>query len=500
MRHRRLSGHGAAADPDAELISAVRGGDSTAFGVLYLRHVDAARRLARTLVRDQADVDDLVAEAFAKILHALRGGLGRDLAFRPYLLTSLRNTFYDRVRRDKRVDLTGDIASHDPGVPFVDTALEGLERSLAARAFARLPERCQVVLWHLEVERETPAEVGLLLGLTPNGVSALAYRSRERLRQAYLQEHIAEHSGADCDWSAERLGAHVRGGLSRRDTTRVEGHLGGCPRCRLLYVELAEVNSSLRAVLAPMVLGTAAAGYLLQPAKAVAAVAAGAAGTASGTAATGTAGSGVVAGATAGTGVAAGGGAVAAGGAAATGAGATGVAATAAPALAAMQAGEGALAWASGLLVQVPIGVAAGSKVGAAVVAVAVSTALVAGAEPATTLPPTVVVTPQPAVSSPAVPAVAPEFPSPTAGTVGPSPEPSGPAPTGSSPEAVSPTPSGSGTPTASPTTSGVPERDGVTPTPQPTPAGTPTAPLLPTDTDIVLPFSTSPTAEPSPS
>ena len=41
-----------------------------------------------------------------------------------------------------------------------------LESGLAARAFARLPERWQTVLWHTEVEQECPADVAPVLGLT----------------------------------------------------------------------------------------------------------------------------------------------------------------------------------------------------------------------------------------------------------------------------------------------------------------------------------------------
>ena len=58
---------------DAALIAAVRGGDTDAYGVLFERHVDAARRLARTLARD-GDADDLVSEAFAKVLPVLVRG------------------------------------------------------------------------------------------------------------------------------------------------------------------------------------------------------------------------------------------------------------------------------------------------------------------------------------------------------------------------------------------------------------------------------------------
>ncbi len=252
---------------DAELITAVRGGDAAAFGQLYARHVDAARRLARTLVRGTSDVDDLVAETFAKLLGKLKDGGGPDTAFRAYLLTSLRNAFYDRTRRDRREEITDDLTRHDAGVPFVDTAVEGLERSLAARAFARLPERWQVVLWHTEVEGDSPAEVAPLLGLTPNGVSALAYRARERLRQAYLQEHLVDAAGDDCQWAIERLGAHVRGGLAAREGARVENHLRECDRCRALYVELGEVNAGLRGILAPLVLGGSATAYLASTGK-----------------------------------------------------------------------------------------------------------------------------------------------------------------------------------------------------------------------------------------
>ncbi|HZE41885.1 MAG TPA: sigma-70 family RNA polymerase sigma factor [Stackebrandtia sp.] len=247
---------------DAELITATRGGDTTAYGQLYERHVQAAKKLARILARDAAEADDLVSETFAKMLATLRDGRGPDLSFRAYLLTTLRNTFYDRTRRDKKVEFTDDMTRHDPGQEFEDTAVAGQERRYAARAFHRLPERWQMVLWHTEVEGETAAQVAPLLGLTANGVSALAYRARERLRQMYLQEHIADSPAATCRWTADRLGARVRGGLSHRDETKVDDHLEECTACKLLYMELTEVNSSMRGVLAPLVLGAAAPIYL----------------------------------------------------------------------------------------------------------------------------------------------------------------------------------------------------------------------------------------------
>jgi RNA polymerase sigma factor (sigma-70 family) len=249
------------APADAELISAVRGGDVEAYGELFARHVAAARRLARQLV-SAGDVDDLVSDAFAKVLTVLQRGGGPDLAFRAYLLTALRRLHIDRLRAGARVRTTDDLTPYDPGVPFRDTAVEGFESATTARAFASLPERWQLVLWHTEVEGARPAEVALLLGMSANSVSALAYRAREGLRQAYLSMHAQEAASDACAWAQDTLGAYVRGGTSRRDKARVEGHLGECRRCMAVYLELTEVNSRLSAVLGPLVLGAAASGYV----------------------------------------------------------------------------------------------------------------------------------------------------------------------------------------------------------------------------------------------
>ncbi|MFC0529143.1 sigma-70 family RNA polymerase sigma factor [Phytohabitans kaempferiae] len=247
---------------DADLIAAVRAGDTGAFALLYRGHVEAARRMTRTLARDPADVEDLVAEAFAKLLATLEDGGGPASAFRPYLLTTIRRLFYDRTRKARREAVTDDPEAHDPGVPFVDTAVQGMEYAFVARAFARLPEHWQTVLWHTEVEGETPAELAPRLGLTPNGVAAMAYRARERLRQHYLQEHIAADPADECRWALERLGAYVRDGLSRRDNGRVKAHLDDCHRCHLLFVELAEVNAGMGEVLAGALLASSAGAYL----------------------------------------------------------------------------------------------------------------------------------------------------------------------------------------------------------------------------------------------
>src|SRR5437763_15693743 len=128
---------------DPELIASVRGGSPDAYRALYQRHVPAAFRLAHQLAGSAAEAEDLVADAFARVLDALRAGRGPDSAFRAYLLTALRHVAYDKARRDRRVqfepDVTAVAGTDRVSVPFRDTAVAGLARSLAARAFAPLP-------------------------------------------------------------------------------------------------------------------------------------------------------------------------------------------------------------------------------------------------------------------------------------------------------------------------------------------------------------------------
>lgn len=262
---------------DADLIDAVRDGKVEAYGKLYERHVRAANLLAMQLSSSSSDADDLVADAFAKVLAALRTGGGPGAAFRPYLLTAVRHAAYDRTRKEKRLELAGDVeeipgAVRATSVPFRDKAVEDLDQALAATAFASLPERWQTVLWHTAIEGQSPGEIAPLLGLTANGVSAMAFRAREGLRKAFLQAHVAQEPPERCRTTVTKLGAWTRGGLKGREAIQLDAHLDDCAECRKLASELADVNGALRGLVAPIVLGTGTAGYLAAAASKGAAV------------------------------------------------------------------------------------------------------------------------------------------------------------------------------------------------------------------------------------
>ncbi|HEV8623886.1 MAG TPA: sigma-70 family RNA polymerase sigma factor [Acidimicrobiia bacterium] len=238
---------------DSELVLRARQGDRRSFGTLYLRHHDAAWRVACAAAGSATDAEDAVAEGFAKVFAALPRMVDRELAFRPYLLACVRNAAVDRYRRTRKLDLRDEVperaaATGDPD----EIVLADLERNLVGEALRSLPERWRTVLWLTEVEGMTPTEVSAVIGIKPNAVAALSYRAREGLREAYLQAHVRAEAKADCRYTVDRLSAYVRNELADRDRDKVQAHLDSCANCRQRRDELADVNASLLGALVPV--------------------------------------------------------------------------------------------------------------------------------------------------------------------------------------------------------------------------------------------------------
>ncbi|MEV7084166.1 sigma-70 family RNA polymerase sigma factor, partial [Streptomyces sp. NPDC093516] len=289
---------------DADLIDRMRAGDDTAYEELYRRHAQAVRRYARTCCRDAHTADDLTAEVFARMLQAVRGGSGPTHAVRAYLLTSVRRVAASWTRSARREQLVDDFAvfaaqsargrdaSDDDALELgADVrAMHEAEQSMAMRAFRSLPERWQAVLWHTEVEDESPSEVATLFGLDANGTRVLASRAREGLKQAYLQAHVSATLTADeeCARYADQLGTYARGRLRTRAERGLRQHLEECAKCRLAASQIAEVAGGIPAVVPVAVIGWfGAAGYAKAAALIAGGTGAGAAGAAGAAAAAG---------------------------------------------------------------------------------------------------------------------------------------------------------------------------------------------------------------------
>ncbi|RYJ02636.1 MAG: sigma-70 family RNA polymerase sigma factor, partial [Actinomycetales bacterium] len=174
---------------DLMLLDLARAGSEGAFDELYRRYSYPALRLARHL-GPAVEADDVVAETFSQVLDQVRRGRGPQTAFRAYLFTSVRHEVGRRLKQRARVRVTDELEELDGTATLHGGGLEGVEQELVRDALAQLPERWRLVLWRVEVEGLRPREVAEELGIRPNAVSALAYRARGALRQAYLDAHV----------------------------------------------------------------------------------------------------------------------------------------------------------------------------------------------------------------------------------------------------------------------------------------------------------------------
>lgn len=233
---------------DQALLSATRAGSDEAFLVLYDRYRDLAWRVARSVSSTDLDAEDAVAEAFSRV-YAVIGD--RDIeSFRSYLAATVRNAATDAYRLRDRPQGGAELAEPPPTGPSVeDRVVDYEEKARVSRAFSMLPERYRAALWLSEVESFSTREVGHVLGTTANGAAALALRARERLREAYLGEHLRDPLDPTCAETSHGLAAHVRGTASRRASRKIDTHVADCTPCASRLGELRHLNETLAAAI-----------------------------------------------------------------------------------------------------------------------------------------------------------------------------------------------------------------------------------------------------------
>ncbi|WP_158564190.1 RNA polymerase sigma factor [Jiangella anatolica] len=177
----------------AILLDRAHDGDDHAFGLLYERTAPMAHRAAQHIVRDRHAADDLVQETFCLVLNAVRAGRGPRSSFPGYVLSTVKRLAYRHSSARGRVVAIQDPAAWDAllGRPLDGSGAAG-DASRVATALASLPARWRHVLWLVDVERYSPAELGSRMSMTPNAVSSLAARARKALRAAYLESTTAD--------------------------------------------------------------------------------------------------------------------------------------------------------------------------------------------------------------------------------------------------------------------------------------------------------------------
>jgi RNA polymerase sigma-70 factor, ECF subfamily len=167
---------------DEDLMLRIATGDEPAFRVLARRYAPLALRLARRIMANSADAEEIVQEALLRVwINAPRW---RPVAtFRTWFYRVVVNLCLNRKRRAPFLPID-DVP--DPIDPAPDAAARMERREVAravADAIAALPERQRAAIALTYHEGFSNAETAATLGTSVSAVETLLVRAKRTLRQ-----------------------------------------------------------------------------------------------------------------------------------------------------------------------------------------------------------------------------------------------------------------------------------------------------------------------------
>lgn len=160
--------------------------DLMSFEALMLPHLDAAHNLAKWLLRNEQDAQDVVQEAFLRAFKSFGGFHGSN--GKAWLLTIVRNTSYTLLKKNRVADLTTpfDEEIHASGDESVSAATI-LERSedaeLIREAMDELPAEFREILTLRHQEGLSYKEIGDIAQIAPGTVMSRLARARAKLKE-----------------------------------------------------------------------------------------------------------------------------------------------------------------------------------------------------------------------------------------------------------------------------------------------------------------------------
>ena len=169
---------------DAALVARAQRGDGAAFDALITPLLPRALRVARRLLNDEHDAEDLVQDACLRALDRIEQH-DQQRAFGPWFMRLLVNLGLNqqKSRRVRRHQPLSEITPSTSATP--DRLVEDAEiRERFSVALAALsPRQRQIVMLH-EVEGWTTTDISQELGLSPQTVRWHLHDARHTLRES----------------------------------------------------------------------------------------------------------------------------------------------------------------------------------------------------------------------------------------------------------------------------------------------------------------------------
>jgi len=191
----------------------IAGGDREQFATLIRQYNRRLYRLARATLRDDAEAEDALQDAYLSAYHGI-GDFRGDAAISTWLSRLVLNECLGRIRRGNRRRKVVPLVSSNDEVGLVAEEPARRPERIVARAQMRglleqkldeLPEAFRVVFVLRSVEELSVEETAEVLGIPAATVRTRYFRARGLLREALAQEidlaerDLFEFGGSRCD-------------------------------------------------------------------------------------------------------------------------------------------------------------------------------------------------------------------------------------------------------------------------------------------------------------
>jgi RNA polymerase sigma-70 factor (ECF subfamily) len=184
--------------PDARFVELARAGDLSAFEALVHRHERSAYSLARRMLQNEEDAQDVTQQAFLSALEHL-DGFREEAGFKTWLLRITTYAALKIIRKRKGLPTVSleeatEISDERDSIPHPEFIADWREspaqlaqrnetRQLLDEALARLEEKYRLVFLLRDVEGMSIKETGDALGLSESNVKVRLLRARLQLRE-----------------------------------------------------------------------------------------------------------------------------------------------------------------------------------------------------------------------------------------------------------------------------------------------------------------------------
>lgn len=212
---------------DEEVVDRVRAGDTALYEIILRRYNQRLYRVARAIVRDDGEAEDVMQSAYVHAYEHLGQFAGR-APFEAWLTRIAVHEALHRLRKRGRVDQLDD-SEFDGGVGanMVETSPDPEQlttraelRELLEEAILDLPEQYRAVLMLRDVEELSTAETADALSLTEENVKVRLHRGHGMVR-AWLLARVGANAkdafpfmGVRCDRVVHNVFAQLGGSSS----------------------------------------------------------------------------------------------------------------------------------------------------------------------------------------------------------------------------------------------------------------------------------------------